>query len=395
MSEDIMNRLDEIGVREREIAADLEQRKADVDNTEEATVDELTEEVRKLADEKAQLNQQLEELKNKAAEEAEARKAVEDGAGEIKEKQEEKRMEVSEIRNTPEYLDAFANYIRTGSAEECRTVLLSKNAPASGQLPVPDMLEGIIKTAWEKNEFLNNIKKTYFRGNLRVPFELSATGAWKHIEGTTGLTEEEITIGIVTLTPANIKKLVRVTDECIAMGGEEFINYIYSEVAYRVLGELVKEIIDYIDDLSTSNGATAIGIPKYKVAPGVMTLENAATQLSEEATDLCVVLNRLTEQAFNTAYAQANFAINPWAGMKRIYTSELPAYSAASENDMYALVGDLKAVQANYPEGESLVIKWDDLSEAEDDIVKVVGRQYVGFAVTAPGRLVKLTKPGS
>ena len=343
------------------------------------------------------IDAELEARKQAAIEAEEARKAVENGAGKTNEefKQEEKRMEVSEIRNTPEYLDAFANYIRTGSAEECRTVLLSKNAPASGQLPVPDMLEGIIKTAWEKNEFLNQIKKTYFRGNLRVPFELSATGAWKHIEGTTGLTEEEITIGIVTLTPANIKKLVRVTDECVAMGGEEFINYIYSEVAYRILGELVSEIIDYIDDLGTSNGATAIGIPKVKVAPGVMTLENAATNLSEEATDLCVVLNRLTEQAFNTAYAQANFAINPWAGMKRIYTSALPAYSTANENDMYALVGDLKAIQANYPEGESLIIKWDDLSEAEDDVVKVVGRQYVGFGVTAPGRLVKLTKPGA
>ena len=387
-SEEIIARQGEIEQRKTEINTALEQPEADLDA--------LEEEARKLTEESDQLNHQLEELKQKAAEEAEARKAVEDGAGDIKEKmQEDTKMDLKEIRNSQEYLDAFANYIRTGSAEECRTVLLSKNAPASGQLPVPDMLEGIIKTAWEKNEFLNQIKKTYFRGNLRVPFELSATGAWKHVEGTTGLTEEEITIGIVTLTPANIKKLVRVTDECVAMGGEEFINYIYSEVAYRILGELVKEIIDYIDDLSTSNSSSAIGIPKVKVAPGVMTLENAATNLSEEATDLCVVLNRLSEQAFNTAYASASFAINPWAGMKRIYTSALPAYSAANENDMYALVGDLKAIQANYPEGESLIIKWDDLSEAEDDIVKVVGRQYVGFGVTAPGRLVKLTKPGA
>lgn len=343
------------------------------------------------------IDAELEARKAAALKAEEERKAVEAGAGETKEefKQEEKKMEVSEIRNSPEYLDAFANYIRTGNDSECRTVLLTKNAPASGQLPVPDMLEGIIKTAWDKNEFLNQIKKTYFRGNLRVPFELSATGAWKHIEGTTGLTEEEITIGIVTLTPANIKKLVRVTDECIAMGGEEFINYIYSEVAYRVLGELVAEIIDYIDDLSTSNGATAIGIPKVKVAPGVMVLANAATNLTEEATDLCVVMNRLTEAKFNTAYANGYFAINPFDGFKKVYCSALPAFDAANENDMYALVGDLKAIQANYPEGEGLVIKWDDLSEAEDDIVKVVGRQYVGFGVTAPGRLVKLTKPGA
>ena len=372
---------------------ELEARQAEIAGMETDGVE--TDEIEARAAELEAIKAELEARKQKAAEEAEARKAVENGAGETKDefKQEETRMEISEIRNSAEYLDAFANYIRTGNDAECRTVLLSKNAPANGQLPVPDMLEGIIKTAWERNEFLNRIKKTFFRGNIRVPFELSATGAWKHVEGTTGLTEEEITIGIVNITPYNIKKLVRVTDECIAMGGEEFINYIYSEVAYRVLGELTKEIIDYIDDLSTSNSSSAIGIPKVKVAPGVMTIENACTNLSEEATDLCIVLNRLTEQAFNTAYAQANFAINPWAGLPRVYTSELPAYSAASENDMYALVGDLKAIQANYPEGEGLIIKWDDLSEAEDDIVKVVGRQYAGFAVTAPGRLVKLTKP--
>ena len=373
---------------------ELEARAAEIAGME--TEGATTDEIEARANELQTIKEELEARKRAAAEAEETRKMVAEGIGETKEEhKEEKRMDVKEIRNSPEYLEAYANFIKTGSAEECRTVLLSKNAPASGQLPVPDMLEGIIKTAWEKNDFLNHIKKTAFRGNLRVPFELSATGAWKHVEGTTGLTEEEITIGIVTLTPHNVKKLVRFTDECMAMGGEAFIQYIYDEVAYRVLNELVSEIIDYIDDLGTSNTSSAIGIPKVKVAPGVMTLENAATNLSHDATNLCVVLNRLSEQAFNTAYAGANFAINPWAGMTRIYTTALPAYSSASENDMYALVGDLSAIQANYPEGEGVIIKWDDLSEAEDDLVKVVGRQYAGFGVTAPGCLVKLTKPGT
>ena len=384
-----MEKLIEMSVEE------LETRKAEIAgmSTEEAT----TEEIEARANELEAIKAELEARALKAAEEAEARKAVENGAGEIKEehKQEEKRMEVSEIRNSPEYLEGYANYLRTGNDNECRTVLLTKNAPASGQLPVPDMVEDTIKTAWEKNEFLNKIKKTYFRGNLRVPFELSATGAWKHVEGTTGMTEEEITIGIVQLVPHNVKKLCRVTDECVAMGGEEFIRYIYDEVTYQILKELVAEIIENIDDLGTSNGASAIGIPKVKVAPGVMVLANAATNLSEEAEDLCVVMNRLTEAKFNTAYASGQFAINPFDGFTKVYTSALPAYDSANENDMYALVGDLKAIQANYPEGEGIVIKWDDMSEAEDDIVKIVGRQYTGFGVTAPGRLVKLTKPGA
>ena len=66
-----------------------------------------------------------------------------------------------------------------------------------------------------------------------------------------------------------------------------------------------------------------------------------------------------------------------------------------SENGVYGFVGDLSALQANYPEGEGIVIKWDDLSEAEDDLVKVVGRQYVGYGITAPGKLCKLTVPGA
>ena len=373
---------------------ELEARQAEIAGMETEGVE--TEEIEARATELEAIRDELQARANAAAKAEEERQAVANGAGEVKEeKQEEKRMEVSEIRNSAEYLDAYANYIRTGNDTECRTVLLSKNAPASGQLPVPDMLYQTIATAWEKNEFLNKIKKTYFRGNLRVPFELSATGAWKHIEGTTGLTEQTVEIGIVSISPANVKKLVRVTDECVAMGGEEFLRYIYDEVTYQILKELVKEIIDYIDDLSTSNGSTAIGIPKVKVAPGLVVLPNAATNLSEDATDLCVVLNRLTEAKFNSAYALGNFAIDPFAGFTKVYCSALPAYDAANENDMYALVGDLKAIQANYPEGDGIVIKWDDLSEAEDDIVKVVGRQYVGFGVTAPGRLVKLTKPGA
>ena len=385
-SEEIIKRQGEIETRKAEIEAELSNPEADLDA--------LTEETRKLMDESNDLSSQLEELKKAAAEAEETRQKIADGdIGETKETfQEEKKMDNIEVRNSKEYIDAYAEYIKTGRPDECRSVLLSKNAPANGQLPVPDMVESVIKTAWEKNEFLNRVRKTYFKGNLRVPFELTATGAFVHVEGTTGLTEESITIGIVTLTPENIKKWIRISDEAIDLGGEEFLRYIYDEVTYQILYKLVAELVADVTGASTASSATGIGIPVVKVAPGVNVIRNAATNLTEEARDLCVVLNRLTEAEFNTAYASANFAIDPWAGMPRVYTSALPAYSAASANDCYAIVGDLSAIQVNYPAGEDVVIKWDDLSLAEDDLVKVVGRQYAGHGVTAPGRLVKLTK---
>ena len=373
---------------------ELEARQAEIAGMETEGVE--TEELEARANELEAIQAEMEARKAAAIAAEEARKAVENGAGKTTEEhEEEKKMDLKEIRNTPEYINAYANYIKTGRDTECRDVLLSLNASAGGQLPVPDMLESIIKTAWEKNEFLSHVRKTYFRGNVRVPFELSATGAWVHAEGTTGLTEEAITIGVVELKPENIKKWIRISDEAIDLGGEDFLRYIYDEITYRILKELVAQLVADVTSAQASNGTDHIGIPVVKVAPGVMVLPNAATNLSEEATDLCVVMNRLTEAKFNTAYASGQFAIDPFAGFTKVYTSALGAYDTLSENGVYAIVGDLKALQVNYPAGEGIVIKWDDLSLAEDDLVKVVGRQYAGHDITAPGCLVKLTKPGT
>ena len=383
-SEEIIARQGEIEQRTAEIEATLE--------TPEADLDALNEEARRLVEEKNQLDAQLEELKEQAAKEAEELRRIAEGEiGETKEEfKEEHKMTDLEIRGSHEYAEAFKNYIITGDSKECRSLLTTN---ASGDLPVPVLVDGIIKHAWESNAFLSRVRKTAFRGNLKVPFEKSADPAYVHTEGATGLTEEDLQLGIVTLTPANIKKWIKISDESVAMGGEDFVRYIYDELAQRVLEKLVSELVAKANAASTTHGDTAIGIPKITEAPGVMIVQDAAAQLSEEATDLCVVLNPLTIQAFNSAFAAGNFAINPFDGVTVIKCSALPAYSTADTNAMYAIVGDLKAFQVNYPEGEGIVTKWDDLTYAEDDMVKVVARQYAGYGVTAPGRLVKLCKP--
>jgi hypothetical protein len=56
------------------------------------------------------------------------------------------------------------------------------------------------------------------------------------------------------------------------------------------------------------------------------------------------------------------------------------------------IVGDLSGAQVNYPEGEGVVIKYDDLSLSEEDLVKIVGRQYAAHAVTACGRFCNVKK---
>ena len=368
---------------------ELEGRQAEIAgmSTEEAT----TEEIEQRANELEAITAELEARRQKAAEEAETRKAVAEGAGEIKENyQEEKKMTDLEIRNSAEYAEAFKNYIITGDAKECRS-LLTENV--SGDVPVPVMVDNIIKTAWENNAFLTKVNKTAFRGNLKVPFEKSADPAYVHTEGATGLTEEDLQLGIVSLVPANIKKWIKISDEAIAMGGEQFVQYIYNELAQRVLEKLVSELVAKANTAGTSHGDTAIGIPKVTEAPSVTVIRNAAASLSEEATDLCVVMNPLTIGAFYDAQAAGNFNLDPFAGLTLIKCSAIPAYSSADTNAMYAIVGDLKAFQVNYPEGEGVVTTWDPYTYAEDDMVKVVARQYAGYGVTAPGRRVKLCKP--
>jgi len=375
---------------------EIEQRKAEVDaalEAPEADLDALGEEARKLTEESDQLTKQLEELRKAAEEAEEERRAVAEGAGETKEEiKEETKMTDLEIRNSAEYCEAYKKYILTGDEKECRSLLTTN---ASGELPVPVLVEQAIKHAWESNTFLSKVTKTAFRGNLKVPFEKSADPAYVHTEGTTGLTEEDLQLGIVTLTPANIKKWIKISDESVAMGGEQFVQYIYNELAQRIMEKLVKELVADANAAETTHQDTSIGIPKITEAPSVTVAQNAADQTSEEATDLCIALNPLSIAAFRDAAAAGNYGIDPFAGLTVIKCSALPAYSSASDNAMYAIVGDLKAFQVNYPEGEGVVTVWDPYTYAEDDMVKVVARQYAGHGVTAPGRLVKLCKPAA
>ena len=256
-------------------------------------------------------------------------------------------------------------------------------------------MEEIIRTAWESNEFLARVHRTYVRGNLKVPFELSAEDAVVHSEGTSAVSEENLTFGMVTLLPKNIKKLVRISDEALAMGGEEFLRYVYDEVAYRVALKAAKEGVADITGAGTSSDSTHVGVAKITAAPAVTTVAVAATRLTEEARNLCVVLNRLSEEDFIEAHAAGNFSVDPFNGLPRVYTSALPAYSTASANAVYAIVGDLDALQYNFPEGDDVRLKFDDMTEADKDIVRVIGRIYTGHGVTGPGRLCNIAKPAA
>ena len=366
--------VEQIEARKAELVIELDKEDADLDA--------LQEEVR-------QLNAELEARKAAEAKKAEIRKAVAAGQGKTVAKVEEQK---EEVRNSKAYIEAFAKYVKTGDDKECRA-LLTENV--SGTLPVPEFIDGIIRTAWESDAFLSRVRRTYIRGNLRVPFELSATQAWEHTEGTTAVTEETLTLGIVQMNPKMIKKWITISDEAMAMGGEAFLRYIYDEITYQVFKELKAKMIADVTGSPASSDDDEVGVAQVSMAPSVNTIAKAAAYLSDEAERPVIVINRLSEAAFLDAYAAANFAIDPWAGLPRVYASSLPAYSSASADAVYAIVGDLNGIQANFPEGDDIVLKFDDMSLAESDLVKVVGRIYAAHDVTGPGRLVNIKKPSA
>ena len=346
-----------------------------------------------LEEEMRAINAELENRKAAEATKAEIRENIAKGVGEtIKsfEKEEKKTMTTNEIRASKEYIDAFANYIKTGRDAECRALLTTD---ASGVVPVPTLVDEIVRTAWENDEILSRVRKTNFRGNLKVAFERSADGAYVHDEGTTAPTEESLTLGIVTMIPKNIKKWITISDEAVAMGGEAFLRYVYDELTYQIIKKLSALVVADIAGLSTSSSSSAVAAAKITQAPALTTIGEAFANLSDEARNPVILMNKLTYAEFLSAQAAGSFAYDPFMGLPVLFTSALTAYSSASANAVYAIVGDLSGAQVNYPEGEGVVIKWDDLSLSEKDMVKVVGRQYAAHAATASGRFCNIAKP--
>ena len=161
--------------------------------TEDADLDALQAEAEAIEERRAAI---IIEKRKQAAE------AVLKGAGEtIEERKEENKMTLTEIRKSTEYVDAFAKYIKTGDATEVRS-LLTENV-SGGTIPVPEIVDNIIKTAWEKDEIMSRVRKTNLKGNVKLGVETAATGAGIHTEGVksgTGfVSEEELTIVIVEM----------------------------------------------------------------------------------------------------------------------------------------------------------------------------------------------------
>lgn len=317
-------------------------------------------------------------LKREADEKREAMKEVIKGDGEIVEevKEERETMDNIEIRSTPEYLDAWVENLKGRASEEQR-VLLTENA-VNGTIAVPVYVDNTIHTAWENNEILRRIRRTYYPGNLKVGYEASAGGAQSHDEGDGAIEEENLVLGIVELLPTTIKKWISFSDEALDMRGEAFVDYIVDEITDKILKGIINELVMAA---TTSTIAPTI----QPATPNVLTtadLINATASLGGEASNPVVITTRAKAAALKVAALSANYGYDPFDGMEVLYTD------VSNFASIQAIVADLSGFQANFVNGDDVKIKIDDLTLATSDMVKVIGRVMVGVGVVAPGKVV-------
>ena len=362
--------MEQLEERAQAIASEVETAEADV-------LDALNEELTAIEERKQAIETEAEEKRA-------AMDAVLEGQGEvIEEKKEERKMNSKEVRALPEYINAYAEYIKGNSdGMECRTLLTTNaviGSDETGTIPVPTYIEERIQAAWENDGIMSRVRRTFFKGNVRVGVEMSATGAAVHEEGAEAPAEETLTIALVDLVAKSVKKWIRVSDEALDLTGEAFLDYLYDEIEYQIVKAEAALVIAAISGAPTS-GTTAPIVTKFNswttMAEGILEAEGAAT-----GEDFVVIAHRSTIAQAKIEALAAGYAYDPFDGMTVIPCDSMVAFADAQGGDALFIVGDLTAVQANFPAGGEVTFKFDDLSEAEADLVKIVGRQMVGIGL--------------
>ena len=379
-----------MNLKETETAALMERRDAIVKESETATGDNLA----ALEKEMDEINAELESRKADEAKKNEARAAVVNGAGRTIEKLEERKdgMSIKEIRNSREYINAFAEYIKTGKDEEVRALLSTNATTATGYVPVPEIVEQRIRTAWSKLGLMELVTKTVLKGNVKGGFELSATDAAIHAEGANAPSEETLTFGVVEMKPESIKKWITISDEALDLAGEDFLNYIYDEITYRIAKKAQETMLAKITAASTSASSTAVSVAEVDDgSPTVAIVSECLGKLSDDAVNPVIVMNKGTWSQFKAAQYAASFSVDPFEGLPVHFDNSLPVYSSTATTGVWMIVGDFGGVQANFPNGDSVNLKFDDLTLAEKDLVKVVGREFVGMGIVKDKVLCRVT----
>lgn len=365
--------------------AGIEKRMSEIRNeidTDGADIDALTAEVDAIEARKNELKanaKKFKDIKDKVS--AEKRTALENH-------KEMEKMDVKEVRNSKEYIHAYANYIKTGKDAELRSILTENAAAEStAKIPVPEIVVSTISHAWGDLKILSRVTRTELKGVVKVGVETQADDAQIHKEGTAAVTEESLTLKIVSMVPETIKKYITVSDETLDMDDGAFLEYVYSELAHKIFKKAEDTVV--ADIVADTDKLTVTMEPAGTVTDFI----NAVSKLSDEATNPVVIMNKQSYAYYKGLAMASNYAVDPFDGMEVLFNNTLsPVTGTTITKGNYAVVGDLRGYQVNFPNGTDVSFKYDDLSLAEKDLVKIVGRLPIGHGVVSFKHFVSLKK---
>ena len=385
---------------------ELEARMAEI---QEAEKEEVAEEIK----EEPEKEVEKEEVKEEITPEEERKllkdfENIEQRSVQVKPIERKGEVKMEEKRNSKEYINAYAEYVKTGLVkdytmkEEERALLTTNTTNTGNVVEVPDLVYDIVKTAWEREELMARVRRVSVKGNLKVQFEVSGSDASVHTEGGDAVSEEQLILGVVTLIPASIKKWISVSDEVIDMRGEEFLRYVYDELTYRIAKKAANILVGKIAALPQSLSANGAGVydtvsaNKITTAPAMATVSTAIGNLSDETAEYTIVMNKLTYANFKAIQYANGYGADPFEGIKVVFNNTLPAYDAANAGAVYMIVGDFRhGSLANYPEGDGIALKYDDKTLMTADLVRILGRKFAAVEAVADKSFTLIAKPGS
>ena len=378
--------------------SDIEARKAEIRDLVPEATEQMIEELNTELD---ALEERAAEIKTAVENRSKIVERLKEGEGEkVIEMENREVMEEKTItRNSPEYILAFEKYVRTGDATECRGLFSDiEQVPgegAPGSVAAPEFVYDIVKTAWEKSTIMSLVRRLEVPGVLKINFEQAAGEATVHYEGGEAVSEEELTLGIVTLIPFMYKKWIGVSHEVYNLRGEAFLRYIYDELAQKIVAKMEEQLLQMIALLPTTATSTSPSAAEVYADPAMGTIAQALAALSAEARNPVVVMNRATWGEFKLAAYSGNFAADPFEGLPVFFSSALPAFADASSSDVYAIVGDFgEGAIANFPAGDGIKFIFDEYSQKKSDIVEVLGEQYVALGPVACNAFAKILPSG-
>ena len=372
--------MEQIEKREAEI-------KAEIDNADASKLEELENEHKALEERKAVL---VEETEKRRAD----MKAVIEGAGTVVTKPAEKETRSLEtVKASQEYVDAFAEYLKTGSDAECRSLLT--DLVDGGSVPTPTVIDDFINTAWERANLVSRVRRTNIKGTAKYPFEYSATGASVHKEGAAAPDEETLVLGTVSVEPEMLKKWITISDEVLALKGQAFLDYVYDEIEERILEAADAAIIAAIKAAPAAATKTAAGVRVLSQSFDAFTIFAAQAELVAAARNPVAIMNRKTY--FNTFMSLADTAGRPIYnvvsenGRPTYYINGVEVIFDNTLDEDELIVGDLNGIIMNLPDGQEVSFVTDPYSLAEKDLVKIVGKMYAGFGVVRDGYFCYVT----